>query len=256
MPSTAAASSVTFSNLLGDFDQRYKVYYRIVSVAGGDPNYVLQLMHVAQRGRPTVGTSPSASVAALLPSLDRPLDGDAERAELRVAAESYAAAWKEHFVVEHDPSRILGQDNLFRYRAESRMVLRAGRCARPLDLSRAIAAASTCGVRLTLSVDEHDVQGRAYLAALGEWPHVIESDQALAARLETDGLRRIRLLGEIDAPLLTAAHEAGVHCEDSPVLTNGRVELLRYLREQVLCVDYHRHGNLGDREGEVRSPVL
>jgi RHH-type proline utilization regulon transcriptional repressor/proline dehydrogenase/delta 1-pyrroline-5-carboxylate dehydrogenase len=195
-------------------------------------------------------------VAELLSSLEHPLDGDAERTELCTAAESYAAAWKEHFAVEHDPSRILGQDNLFRYRAESEMAVRIGRGARPLDLSRALAAAATCGITLALSVDEHDVQGRAYAAALGEWPHVVESEQALAERLRRDGPRRIRVVGEIGDRLLEAAHEVGVHCEDSPVLTNGRVELLRYVREQVICVDYHRHGNLGDRQGEVRSPVL
>jgi RHH-type proline utilization regulon transcriptional repressor/proline dehydrogenase/delta 1-pyrroline-5-carboxylate dehydrogenase len=222
----------------------------------GGPNYVLQLAQVRQRGRPSVGASPGSSVAELLSSLEHPLDGDAERTELRTAAESYAAAWKEHFAVEHDPSRILGQDNLFRYRAESEMAVRIGRGARPLDLSRALAAAATCGITLALSVDEHDVQGRAYAAALGEWPHVVESEQALAERLRRDGPRRIRVVGEIGDRLLEAAHEVGVHCEDSPVLTNGRIELLRYVREQVICVDYHRHGNLGDRQGEVRSPVL
>ena len=46
-----------------------------------------------------------------------------------------------------------------------------------------------------------------------------------------------------------------MHCEDAPVLANGRVELLRYVREQTLSIDYHRHGNLGEREGEQRAPV-
>ena len=82
----------------------------------GGPNYVLQLAHVRQRGRPSVGASPGSTVTELLPSLEHPLDGEPERRELRTAVESYAAAWKEHFAVDHDPSRILGQDNLFRYR--------------------------------------------------------------------------------------------------------------------------------------------
>ncbi len=37
------------------------------------------------------------------------------------------------------------------------------------------------------------------------------------------------------------------------MLANGRVELLRYLREQSVSVEVHRHGNLGDREGEDRG---
>jgi RHH-type proline utilization regulon transcriptional repressor/proline dehydrogenase/delta 1-pyrroline-5-carboxylate dehydrogenase len=41
----------------------------------------------------------------------------------------------------------------------------------------------------------------------------------------------------------------------APVLAAGRIELLHYLREQSLCVDYHRYGNLGARAGEPRAPV-
>jgi RHH-type proline utilization regulon transcriptional repressor/proline dehydrogenase/delta 1-pyrroline-5-carboxylate dehydrogenase len=36
----------------------------------------------------------------------------------------------------------------------------------------------------------------------------------------------------------------------------GRIELLHYLREQSLSVDYHRYGNLGARGDEGRAPVL
>ena len=36
----------------------------------------------------------------------------------------------------------------------------------------------------------------------------------------------------------------------------SRIELLKYLREQSLSVDYHRFGNLGAREGEARTGPL
>ena len=39
----------------------------------------------------------------------------------------------------------------------------------------------------------------------------------------------------------------------APVLAEGRVEMLWYLREQSLCVDYHRYGNLGARADEPRA---
>ena len=38
-----------------------------------------------------------------------------------------------------------------------------------------------------------------------------------------------------------------------PVLSEGRIELLWYLREQSVCVDYHRYGNLGARVDEQRA---
>ena len=38
--------------------------------------------------------------------------------------------------------------------------------------------------------------------------------------------------------------------------SNGRVALLRYLREQSVSIDYHRYGNLGEREEEPRTRTL
>jgi RHH-type proline utilization regulon transcriptional repressor/proline dehydrogenase/delta 1-pyrroline-5-carboxylate dehydrogenase len=190
----------------------------------GGPNYVVQLMQLRQRGRPD-------------------------------AAASYAKAWRDHFAVVHDPSRLLGQDNLFRYRPMPGMVLRLEPGARAVDISNALAAARTCGAAIHVSVGEDDAEGRSTLAALGGWPQVVESEEALAARLETDGVGRIRSLGIPSARLRAAAAAAAIHCEDAPVLANGRIELLRYLREQSVSVEYHRHGNLGDREDDDRAPV-
>jgi hypothetical protein len=43
----------------------------------------------------------------------------------------------------------------------------------------------------------------------------------------------------------------GVHLSDAPVLPSGRLELLHYLREQAVCVEYHRYGQI-PRE---RAPI-
>ncbi len=50
-----------------------------------------------------------------------------------------------------------------------------------------------------------------------------------------------------------AAGESGVCVVAAPVLAEGRVELLWYLEEQSLSIDYHRYGNLGSRAAEPRS---
>jgi RHH-type proline utilization regulon transcriptional repressor/proline dehydrogenase/delta 1-pyrroline-5-carboxylate dehydrogenase len=221
----------------------------------GGPNFVVQLMQLRQRDQLDAGIAPGDAVSELMPALERPLASAAERAALRRAAASYAKAWRDHFGVVHDPSRLLGQDNLFRYRPAHGMVLRLERGARVLDVSSALAAARTCGTAIRVSVGEDDGDGRDCLAALAAWPHVVESEEALAARLESDGIGRIRSLGSPGAPLRDAAAAAAIHCEDAPVLANGRVELLRYLLEQSVSIEVHRHGNLGDREAEDRAPV-
>ncbi|MBC8326461.1 MAG: hypothetical protein H8E27_12630 [Verrucomicrobia subdivision 3 bacterium] len=41
----------------------------------------------------------------------------------------------------------------------------------------------------------------------------------------------------------------------TPVLAEGRLELLWYVEEQSLSHDYHRYGNLGARGNEKRAGV-
>ena len=50
-----------------------------------------------------------------------------------------------------------------------------------------------------------------------------------------------------------AVIENCIHIADTPVLMQGRLELLWYMQEQSVCVDYHRYGNLGIRADEPRS---
>ena len=52
-----------------------------------------------------------------------------------------------------------------------------------------------------------------------------------------------------------ASAESGVFIADSPVLAEGRIELLWYVQEQSISFDYHRYGNIGARAGEKRSPL-
>ena len=45
-----------------------------------------------------------------------------------------------------------------------------------------------------------------------------------------------------------ASAKLGKHISRHVPLTEGRIEMLRYLREQSISIDYHRYGNLGERE--------
>ena len=47
--------------------------------------------------------------------------------------------------------------------------------------------------------------------------------------------------------VLTAAATTGFYIARSPVLMEGRIEMLHYIVNQSICDDYHRYGNLGDR---------
>jgi RHH-type proline utilization regulon transcriptional repressor/proline dehydrogenase/delta 1-pyrroline-5-carboxylate dehydrogenase len=84
-----------------------------------------------------------------------------------------------------------------------------------------------------------------------------QSDQELIEAVEWGGVSRLRYAAPERVPeaIRRAVLDRYVHVADTPVLEAGRIELLWYVQEQSICVDYHRYGNLGRRAGEVRAPV-
>ena len=53
--------------------------------------------------------------------------------------------------------------------------------------------------------------------------------------------------------VLTAAAQTGFYIARTPVMMDGRVELLQYYRQQSICHNYHRYGNLGIRALEEKD---
>ncbi len=140
--------------------------------------------------------------------------------------DDYEVRWAEHFSVEHDPTGLFCEENIFRYRPLERMMLRADD-ADPVDLERVRRAAALCGVALI----ESDARS--------------ESAEELGQRLAGLGVERIRIVGApVDDRLRVAANSAGVHLVEAAVTASGRVELQHYLREQAISRTLHRFGNL------------
>ena len=82
----------------------------------GGPNYVPQLSRWRQIDLPRPGQEDLPTTSTLLARcLALAADPD-EQALLRASAASYAQAWRTHFSREHDPSQLLGEQNLLRYR--------------------------------------------------------------------------------------------------------------------------------------------
>jgi RHH-type transcriptional regulator, proline utilization regulon repressor / proline dehydrogenase / delta 1-pyrroline-5-carboxylate dehydrogenase len=72
-----------------------------------------------------------------------------------------------------------------------------------------------------------------------------ETDAQLAARISClKGEVRLRLLTSVNDDVLTAAHSTGVTIDDSPVTGIGRIDLLRFLKEQAISRTLHRYGRL------------
>ncbi len=179
------------------------------TVKAGGPNYVLSLGRWTDRGM--------VDVSHLHASLSR--------------------AWAQEFGVEHDPTGLAAERNLFRYRPLPAALLRVGELVPGEAVANALAAADRAGVAVQVSTPVH----RDDLPATRL---VVETDAALAGRLARSRAARIRVLGAVDPQLRTAAMAVGMPLDDSPVVSHGRVEGLRWLREQAVSITNHRHGTI------------
>ena len=83
-----------------------------------------------------------------------------------------------------------------------------------------------------------------------------EDEKKFIGRLGKGGCSRVRFISKPSTHIREAAAGTGCYLSTVPVLANGRFELLNFLSEKAVSVDYHRYGNLGQREAEVRTPVL
>jgi RHH-type proline utilization regulon transcriptional repressor/proline dehydrogenase/delta 1-pyrroline-5-carboxylate dehydrogenase len=144
---------------------------------------------------------------------------------LEAASMSYPAAWASHFSKEHDPSGVHGEANIFRYVPLARMIIYADETTTEVDLERAQMAARTCAV-----------------------PAVVVRDELALRSAMADGQyqydQRVRVLASISEETRRGAHEVHVHLVEEPVVSEGRLELRHYLKEQSVTITTHRYGNI------------
>jgi len=158
--------------------------------------------------------------------------------------------------------RLLGEDNIRRYVPYP--LLRV--CVQPadsvFDIFARVAAARVTGARVLVSHAPNECSDA--LAMLDEctqdWAAAIEivdePVEALAKIVTNSRDQRMRFAGPDRVPGLlrsaAASARGGTIIADHPVLAEGRIELLWYVREQSISHAYHRYGNLGSRAAESR----
>ena len=162
----------------------------------GGPNYVAQFGTWHDGPVDGLPSAPLAPPVAALLADEAPRWGAEDLAWLRAAAGSDAAAWRDEFSVEHDPTGLRAEANVFRYRPLPALRLVIGADAAARDVLRVRLAAACAGVPVTeFSGDpEH-----------GE---------------------RLRVVGTVPAGLQRAAASVGASLVDAPVVADGRREML------------------------------
>jgi len=164
-----------------------------------------------------------------------------------------------HGKIDGQGDLVVGQDNKLLYRPHKKMCLRIQHKDSALDIFRSIAAAITahCELEISWSKDHSAVIfNDRWKKTLPSLRFTEESEKEFLSRMKKGVFNRVRVMSAISSEIKERASEQSVYINSTAVLANGRIELLNYLREMALSVDYHRYGNLGVREGDHRNPIL
>ncbi len=225
----------------------------------GGKNYLTQLMRAKQLRLPTQSAQLTSEVS-ILNVFAAKQEWDVEQiSEWEASIQSYAYYYQIHFSKASDSNVLIGQDNFFQYAPHKSVVLRVQALDSLMDVMRVIAATAVCKTPLVISGDQESLE----VIDQANWPAMIsllevvrESESCFIDRINSGAVNRIRLLSPPSESLESALADSAVNVHRDPVLANGRLELLNYLREISISKDYHRYGNLGEREDEERSPSL
>ena len=246
-------------------------------IKAGGPNYVAQLMKfdascitaprsVNEREEAELTEGHLFDLAAAL--VGHAADGgESEQQEARLIARaiaSYQRAATDEFRETHDHFRLIGQDNLRRYVPMPVLVIRVSEHDTWSEIVLRVAAAKAVSCRAIVSAPEgvHSGNLKRLHDMTESWAADIEfveqTTEELIEAVEWGGVSRLRYASPDRVPMAVrrAVMDRYVHVADTPVCTEGRIELMWYVQEQSISRDYHRYGNLGLRAGEKRAAVL
>lgn len=224
----------------------------------GGPNYLFGLQNVGQLSPPMQNEPIEGALAALQERIRREHLSEQEYALLSASFASYAFHYSHYFRQGHDPVLLRGQDNILRYFPRNDICVRFSKGDDLVSLLQTIGALLAVDAPVFLSIDpseEAKIRKVFHYDGFKAVSFKIEEEALFCERIGKEKIGRIRLFSSpSDGCLSAIAKSYSVLIVGKP-LANGRVELVKYLRESVVSSDYHRYGNLGDREGEVRRPL-
>ena len=222
----------------------------------GGPNYLMQLMTPVQVALPEEIEKTKQEIKNLTIILEKTGHDASQLLLWKASVGNYSFYWKNYFSLKHDPTKLIGEDNFFSYQPHNQIILRVQSEDQLIDILRVVAAALTCHTPLQIS-DMGNKLG-SYAKELEKMPGIKlikETEAQFAQRILKDNINRVRLLVNPSDALRKSLGLAACNVLLGPVLANGRLELLNYLREVSTSISYHRYGNLGIREGEPRKPL-
>ncbi len=235
-------------------------------IKAGSPNYVLQFCNIKEGNTPTQGKINNELelylIAKDLHKLERskyPEFRDDLQKTVR-AINSCLYQYEQEFSKEQDFFRLRGQDNLFRYLPIGKVCVRLHAEDGLFEVLIRITAAriAKCQVEMSVPLDLKNSVTEFIASKEGKhFCHLVvyhtETDEKLAGRIAEIDRVRYAHPDRVPSIVYQAAAKLGKYVSRDIPLAEGRIEVLRYMREQSLSIDYHRYGNLGEREDKIDS---
>jgi RHH-type transcriptional regulator, proline utilization regulon repressor / proline dehydrogenase / delta 1-pyrroline-5-carboxylate dehydrogenase len=230
-------------------------------IKAGSPNYVAQFMAFSDR------TLPECSVLSEENAWQRLAAewkikarwqkfGDQNQDMIKTvrAMQSYLFHFENEFSKDNDYFNLRGQDNILRYLPLGRIVVRLHEQDTLFETLGRITAALITGNSVEISIPiglDNDVvaflKGNEGQRLINKAVLKYERDEELIDSLAH--VARVRYAGieKVPVAVFKAAAGIGFYLSCTPVLMEGRIELLQYILNQSICHTYHRYGNLGKR---------
>jgi len=176
------------------------------------------------------------------------------------AIQSYLYHAEREFSRRLDYFQLRGQDNILRYLPVGTVAVRIHNDDSLFEALARIAAVTISGCKLRISIPKgldtrvtrflESTEGRQFIDGN---PIVFELDMELADSIPVIDRIRYAARERVPPDILRAAAETGFYIARSPVMVEGRIELMHYYRQQSICNNYHRYGNLAERAPEFES---
>ena len=238
-----------------------------LGMKAGGPKYVAQFMEFEEVNPPTYGSIQTPRpLADLARQWQEQLNnGGFQGIEADIqhsigAVKSYLYHVEREFSRRLDYFKLRGLDNILRYLPVGTVVIRLHDDDSLFETLARIIAAKVSGCRFQISAPPNlDSRASRFLQTkegqqLIDFDSVVyEPDQELIKRIPLIDRIRYAAPERVPPEVQRAAAETGFYIAATPVTMDGRVELLQYYRQQSICHNYHRYGNLGERVSEFES---
>ena len=210
-------------------------------IKAGGKNYVSCFVNITEN----VENNQFVTENKAFKSLESTLNSH-ENVRFKIAIESYLRNWENEFSKEEDIHHLLGEQNTFRYLPLKNMALRVQNKDELCEIFMILAAANTAGNPITLSIAEEDYKLEVLKNHINkECSILIQTENEFIN--EMPKYERIRTCStDLSYEFYQHAAQIGKHIATAKPVTEGRIELLQYLKEQSIAFEYHRYGSITD----------